>query len=389
MTKNHRKKNPPVRRAVMPERIFQYSPDIILTVDRKRRINFMSRAMDGFQPEEMIGADSVQLFPLRIRPWYRQALKAAFEQGKNGRCQFPTEKAVWWEFRLIPYLRDGKTEEVMLIATEVTISRIQQAQAIRHARLATIGVLAASIAHEINNPNHAILFNAALMKQSWQDAAPILEEYFQDHGDFSLGGLPFSTACTALPSLLDEIHHNTMRVKSIVDNLKHLAKQDQEAQMEIIDIQEPLQAAIMFLNCKIRKHTDHCEFKPAKTSLTVNGNFCQLEQVFINVILNALQSLSAREQHVWIRATLEQEEQEESRFVLISIEDEGCGIDPNHLSQVIEPFFTTKSTMDGTGLGLSISNLIIKNHHGSLSFASEVGRGTTVSIRLPLHLETR
>lgn len=343
----------------------------------------MNRAMDSFQPEEMIGCDSIQLFPSRIRHWYRQAIKTAFANNESGRCQYPTVDSVWWEIRLIPTQRDKKVDEVMIIATEITTSRIMQAQAIRHARLATIGILAASIAHEINNPNNAIMFNAALMSRSWNEATPILEEYFNNNGDFSLGGLPFSEARTILPSVLDEINHSTLRVKNIVENLKHLAKRDQEILNETINIHDPLQAAIMILNYKIRKHTDICEFLPTKIPLMVKGNSCQLEQVFINVILNALQSLSDRKQHIWIRTSLETENQEET--VLITIEDEGCGIAAAHLPQVTEPFFTTKTAMGGTGLGLSISNLIIKNHHGTLRFTSELERGTMVTIRLPLH----
>ncbi|MBF0125979.1 MAG: PAS domain-containing protein [Magnetococcales bacterium] len=382
MTKNDRKKIQPGSRTVLPERIFKYSPDVILTVDHKRRILFMSRAMNQFKPEEMLGSDSVQIFPMRVRPWYRQALATAFKNKESGRFQFPTMESVWWEIRLVPLQRVDKVEEVMIIATEVTESRIQQAQTIRHARLATIGVLAASIAHEINNPNNAILFNGSLMARSWQDAIPILEEYFQTHGDFSLGGLPYSEARATLPGVLGEISHNTMRVKNIVDNLKHLARRDQETLLETVNLHEPLRAALMILNYKIRKHTDHCEFLPTRTALPVKGNSRQLEQVFINVILNALQSLAERKQRVWVRTALETDGQEQ--MALVVIEDEGCGIPPEHLSQVTEPFFTTKSTMDGTGLGLSISNLIIKNHRGSIRFSSEVGRGTTVTIRFPV-----
>ncbi|MBF0440255.1 MAG: PAS domain-containing protein [Magnetococcales bacterium] len=380
--KRNRKKTAPMPRHGFPKRIFKYSPDVVLTVDSKRRILFMSRAMDTFKPAEMIGCDAIQLFPVRVRPWFRQSIQAAFLNNESGRFQYPSETSVWWEIRLVPYQRDGKVAEVMIVATEVTASRILQAQAIRHARLATIGVLAASIAHEINNPNNAILFNASLVARAWKDAVPILEEYFHANGDFSLGGLSFAEARTAQPAMLEEINHNTLRVKTIVENLKHLARRDQEIPFETVNLHEPLQAAIMILNYKIRKHTDYCEFLPTKTPLTVKGNSRQLEQVFINLILNALQSLSDRNAHVWIRTALETDNNEE--MALITIEDQGCGISPEHLSQVTEPFFTTKSATDGTGLGLSISHLIIRNHFGAMRFVSELGRGTTVSIRLPV-----
>ncbi|MBF0341138.1 MAG: PAS domain-containing protein [Magnetococcales bacterium] len=372
------------RTGIRPEHIFRDSPDIILTVNRKRRILFMSRAMNGLHPDRMTGEDANRLFPPRVRPWFRQAMRQAFASGESSRFQFPTEEAVWWEIRLIPRPGEKRLDEALIIATEVTEARTLQAQAIRHARLATIGVLSTSIAHEINNPNNAILFNASLLARAWREITPILEEYHQNNGEFILGGVSFLEAREALPAWIAEISRNTLRVKSIVENLKHLARRDQESLNEIIDIHEPLQAALLILNHKIRKHTDHCELFATKGVLTVKGNSRQLEQVFINIILNALQSLPQRSCQVTIRTTLESTLSGEQ--AQISVEDEGSGIAPEHLPHVTEPFFTTKGASGGTGLGLSISGLIVRNHGGALHFAQNANRiGTTVMIRLPLY----
>ncbi|MBF0191896.1 MAG: PAS domain-containing protein [Magnetococcales bacterium] len=365
-----------------PERIFQDSPDVILTVDRKRRILFMSRAMNGPSPAEMIGRDATVLVPALVRPWFRRAIRGAFASGDGSRFQYPTEDSVWWEIRLIPRPGRKRVEEALIIATEVTEARILQARTIRHARLATLGVLATSIAHEINNPNNAILFNASLLARSWQDAVPILDEYHRNNGEYALGGLPFVEARTALPALIEEIRLNTLRVKSIVDNLKHLARRDPESLNETFDLQEPLQAALMILNHKIRKYTDHCELLCVKGGVTVRGNSRQLEQVFINVILNALQSLPERSRRVRIRAGLENDAPE-AEWVVVTVEDQGCGIAPEHLSRLTEPFFTTRGASGGTGLGLSISALIVRNHGGTIQFAANPDQGSTVAVRLP------
>ncbi|MBF0270858.1 MAG: PAS domain-containing protein [Magnetococcales bacterium] len=367
-----------------PEHIFQDSPDVILTVDRKRRILFMSRPMNGPAPAEMIGRDVTLLVPLLVRPWFRRAIRGAFRAGEGSRFQYPTEDAVWWEMRLIPRPGRQRVDEALIIATEVTEARILQARTIRHARLATIGVLATSIAHEINNPNNAILFNASLLARSWQDATPILDEYRLNNGEYALGGLPFDEARAALPGLIEEIRLNTLRVKSIVENLKHLARRDAESLHEVFDLQEPLQAALMILNHKIRKHTDHCELWCVKGGVTVQGNSRQLEQVFINVILNALQSLPARSRQVRIRAGLENDAPDAER-VVVTVADQGSGIAPEHLSQLTEPFFTTRGANGGTGLGLSISALIVRNHGGTIHFAANADQGTTVTIHLPRH----
>ena len=104
----------------------------------------------------------------------------------------------------------------MVIAGDVTEKRNLEAQALRNARLASIGVLAAGVAHEINNPNNAIQFNASLVSRAWQDITPILQEYFEENGDFALGGLSFSEARDSFPRLLSEITSNSDRIRRIV-----------------------------------------------------------------------------------------------------------------------------------------------------------------------------
>ncbi len=98
--------------------------------------------------------------------------------------QFSTEDSVWWEIRIVPVRHDDLVVEAIVICTDVTERRIRHAQAIRHARLATIGVLSAGVAHEINNPNGANLFNASLLSKAWLDLLPILESYHESMVSF-------------------------------------------------------------------------------------------------------------------------------------------------------------------------------------------------------------
>ena len=367
--------------AKIPPKLFSHSPDIIVTVDRGHRVLFMSRTMEGYRPKRMLGRDSSKLFPRSFRAWYRRSIGNVFQNSEESHFQYSTDSSTWWEIRLAPIRRGRRVDEAMILCTDITQKRILHAQAIRHARLATIGVLAASIAHEINNPNSAILFNASVVSRVWADSQPVLEAYAKENGDFLLGDMNFSEARYTVATLLDEVRHNTRRVERIVDNLKHLAKHDDETriQSETVDIQTTLQAATMILNHKIRRHTNHFEFLPGKDILIVIGNSPQLEQVFINVILNALQSLPNREKSVQVRTLLNKKEE----AILVIVQDEGGGIPQEHIARLTEPFFTTRLASGGTGLGLSISNLILRKHHGSIQFESIIGQGTKVTIRLP------
>ena len=175
-----------------PFRLFSHSPDIMLTVDQKLRVLSMNRPMEGRQPKRMMGRNSALLFPRGFRVWYKKNMTHLFETAEEVQFQYSTDDSLWWEIRLAPIWREQRVVEGMILCTNVTERRVLHAQAIRHARLATIGVLAASVAHEINNPNSAILFNASVMSRVWADAQPILEAYFQEHWDvdFSHGLCP-------------------------------------------------------------------------------------------------------------------------------------------------------------------------------------------------------
>ncbi|MEO5350844.1 MAG: ATP-binding protein [Magnetococcus sp. YQC-3] len=375
-----------------PRRLFGYLPDIILMVDRRRRVLFMNRAMEGRFPKRMVGRDSALLFPRGFRAWYRRSLGRLFQEAVVDRFQYSTEESVWWEVHLVPIHRGRQVVEAMVLCSDVTEKRILQAQSIRHSRLATIGVLAAGIAHEVNNPNSAILFNASTAARVWEGCLPVLEDYFRENGDFLLGGISFTEARQTMPTLFAEMLHNSRRVEQIVENLKSLARHNEESpntaepalpDMPVAgsaDLHAVLRAAIMILNHKIHHHTDFFSCTLEEESLPVPGNASQLEQVFINVILNALQSLPSREKGVRVWTTRGE------ATVQVIVEDEGVGISAENIAHLTEPFFTTRLSVGGTGLGLSISNLILRRHRASIQFQSVVGQGTRVTIHLPLHM---
>jgi len=360
--------------------LFQQSPDIIMTVDNRGKILLMNRSIPALPADLAIGRNSLALMPSDLRKWYRRALKAVFRDAETRTFQYSTEDGIYWEGRIVPIRAEGPVTAAMVIATDVTEKRNLEIQSLRNARLASIGVLAAGVAHEINNPNNAIQFNASLVTRAWDDIMPILNEYYEDNGDFAFAGLAFSEARNTLPKLLSEITHNTQRIKRIVGNLKHMARQDAGELSESVDIQQVLEATVMLLHNQIQKHTDVCNLEVPDNLPMVKGNSQQLEQVFINILLNALQSLPDRNRGVYISAACDADEQALS----IQVRDEGLGVSERDIGRLTEPFFTTRTKTGGTGLGLSISRSIVEKHGGNLSFESILGAGTRVTIRLPV-----
>ncbi len=152
---------------------------------------------------------------------------------------------------------------------------------------------------------------------------------------------------------------------------------------ELADVGKILSAVVTLLDTRIRKHTDAFSLALPEALPPVKGNVQQLEQVFINVIVNALESLPDRSRSVKVSATAEPA----SGRIVVQVEDQGKGIAEDVMAQIGEPFFTTKAESGGTGLGLSISSSIVERHGGILRFESNNNPGTTVSIDLPVSTE--
>ncbi|MBF0270574.1 MAG: PAS domain S-box protein [Magnetococcales bacterium] len=355
--------------------LFHHSPDCLMTLDREGSVQFTNRT--GSQ-------HPLDFFPRVRLPYLRERIAEVFQTGQAVEFPFTDSESAWWEARLAPIFHDGKVSEVLAVCQDVTEKHTLQAQNLRNARLASLGVLSASVAHEINNPNNAIQFNVPILSALWEDARPILLHAHEASGAFYLGGMPCDEAMEVVPRLLDGIRMSSQRIQAIIAGLKHMARHDKGILTQKINIQDPLRSALMILQNQIREATDHCHFNPAPAPLMVRGNAQQLEQAFINILQNALHALENRCQRVDISVIPEPDQ----THLKVMFHDQGCGIAPEHLNKLTDPFFSTKTEAGGMGLGLSITKTIIENHAGVLSFESELDRGTTVTVRLPLDVES-
>jgi len=362
--------------------LFNHSPDLIFTVDGEANILLSNRPWP--HPAGAAGEKrSPLILPPEVRPGYLQRLRHVFASGRIEHLQYRSSGDTWWEVRMVPISSATTVKAAMVVISDITENRKLQWQAIRSSRLASLGVLSAGIAHEINNPNHAILANAGLLARIWNDALPILDEYEQEQGDFLLAGLGFAQARQTITRGMNDIAENAKRIQKIVDNLKHLGKQDRGHMDELADIGRILLAVATLLDARIRKCTDCFALDLPDSLPMVRGNVQQLEQVFINVIVNALESLPDRSRAVRVSARANPAEGR----LIVEVVDQGKGIPEDVMAQLGEPFFTTKAESGGTGLGLSISSSIVDKHGGMLRFEPNPELGTTVSVDLPIARE--
>ncbi len=365
--------------------LFNQSPDLIFTVDPSGKVLFHNRSTPELPTELALGIDSKTLLPTAVRAQYQTILNEVFATGEVTHFEFERSDGSQWEIRLVPLKSRQSIVNTMVIATDVSENRRLRNEAEHNARLASVGVLAAGVAHEINNPNNAIRFNASVLSRAWQEAQPILADYHEEHGDFALAGLPFVEATQDLTQLLDQIQKNSGRIERIVKSLKYLSRRDTTGLDSEVDLRLTVEGAAAILGSEIEKRTDHFRIQLGDSLKKVRGSSEQLEQVFVNVIQNALESLADRSKSV----SVESLEVSDKPWVSIRVLDQGEGISEKHLESLTEPFFSTRQATGGMGLGLSIARSIIDQHGGRIEFESHPGRGTTVTISLPASKEAR
>lgn len=263
-------------------------------------------------------------------------------------------------------------------------SRKQQQHLLHADKMISLGLLVSGVAHEINNPNSIALLNIPILSRSWKSVIPILDEFYEENGEFAVAGIEYSEMRNQLPRICQELDESAMRIKQIVVDLKDYARQETSGQMSPVDISEVVQSGVRLTTNSIQKSTNRFITNYASESLMVLANRQRLTQVVINLIQNSCEALEQTN----LSLTLSTRYNKEVDGVEISIRDEGTGIAPEDLKQVTDPFFTTKRSIGGTGLGLSVSAGIVKEHNGAMDFYSELGVGTEVVVVIPSYHKT-
>ncbi len=240
-----------------------------------------------------------------------------------------------------------------------------QAQLIQSEKMSGLGQLVAGVAHELNNPIGYIYAN---MRE--------LHNYIEDLKNPAIDQ-PGLVDSNEIEQLINESIEGSRRVKEIVENLRNFSRLD-EAEFKLADIHEGLESTLMLLNNDLKNritiHKNYGDFPPI---------YClpgYLNQVFMNLLLNAVQAISGKGN---IRIATELK----SELVVISIKDDGAGIPADKLDHIFDPFYTSKPVGEGTGLGLSISYGIIERHNGTIVVTSKVGTGSEFVISLPITTE--
>lgn len=259
-------------------------------------------------------------------------------------------------------------------------ARLRQEQLFRAAKMVSLGTLVSGVAHEINNPVTSALLNTQTLRKVWDGVLPILDERSQKEGDFRVGGMTYKEIRERMPMLLSHIEDGTRRVRDIVTDLKDFARETPSERSDDIDVNEVVLKAVGLVSNLIKKSTNDFSVDYTPNPPAFKGNAQRIEQVIINLVMNACQALSDSERAVRVRTGRDPDE----ACVFVEVQDEGVGVPPQVMQRLKDPFFTTKRDTGGTGLGLAISDRIVRDHEGRMTFISEQGMGTTVRVYFPV-----
>ncbi len=290
-------------------------------------------------------------------------------------------------------ITERKRMELELLARNAELSELNaklsraQTQLEQSEKLASIGQLAAGVAHEINNPIGYVFSNFGTLETYLADLFQMLSAYEQAEGLYAdpdirakllalKSSLEIDFLKEDIPTLISESKEGIGRVRNIVQDLKDFSHVDATTDWQFSNLNQGIDSTLNVVNSEIKFKAD--VVKDYGELPLVQCMSSQINQVVMNLVINAAHAIGAERGKITIRTGVEDDK------VWFSVTDTGSGIPKEVLPRIFDPFYTTKPVGKGTGLGLSLSFGIVQKHHGSIEVQTEVGKGTTFRVTIPV-----
>jgi PAS domain S-box-containing protein len=377
------------------ENVFETTGDGIFVTDSQgiiMRANKTFYEMSGYSEKELIGKHVIELSEKSM---------------KKGQKNYVTDQlltqGVCKGFETLQVKKDGSTYPVELNITtlvddnkkligsvcsvrdisrrrEMEVkSRLQQEQLTQSSKMASLGTLVAGIAHEINNPINLITMHNRLNQKVWEEVIPELQRVAEHEPGKTFGGMPFDYINENFGHLIDEVGAAASRVENIVKDLKNFSRKYDFDISGKLNINKTIEDAVKLCYTTVQKAGITLELRLANNLPDVHGNHQKIEQVFINIMINAVEAINHEHGKIIVTSVYDTPK----KMVSVKIEDNGSGIASGLVNSIFDPFMTTKQTSGGTGLGLSICYTIIEQHGGTISVDSNIEKGTIFTISFP------
>lgn len=349
--------------AALLQTIFDHAPAFIKYVGVDGRIRYVNKTPPGLEVESLVGMDWLSFKPEHFRGELQRVFDSVVATGTPVTFEGPgpslSGEYPTYARAMARIQQDGETKGVVVIARDITQQKAAEAQLVVSERLSSVGMLAAGVAHEINNPLAALIANLDFTAQELQR-------------------LPEASLRETVRDVLDDARAAADRIRLIVRDLKVFSRAEDE-KLGSVDVERVMESTLRMAWNEIRHRArlvkDYGRVPP------VRANESRLGQVFLNLVVNAAQAIvegDAERNVIRIGTSVDQQGR-----IVVRIADTGPGIPPEARKRLFTPFFTTKAVGAGTGLGLSICHRIVTSLGGEISFESELGKGTEFRVILP------
>jgi two-component system NtrC family sensor kinase len=344
--------------------LVESAEDFIFTVDNDGRfqsLNSFTANFFGGHPDDFVGKHLAHAFPEKIAEKQHKLIRLVYHHSKSVREEFEIQledHPIWISANFMPIKNDrGEVSSILCIARDVTENKNLERQLVNAEKLASLGTLAAGVAHEVNNPLGVILgFTDILLRKS--------DKGSQDYED------------------LKTIERQGFHCKEVVENLLSFARFE-EGNLGHADVDACLQDMIKIVRHVLEMNRIELIVRLTEDLPPARADARQLQQVFLNLINNAVAAMPEGG-----RLTIHSRLEKKQRRIAIQFRDSGCGIKASDIDHIFEPFFTTKPDGQGTGLGLFVSYGIIAKYGGTIDCISQHGdnpakaSGTTFTVKL-------
>jgi len=281
-------------------------------------------------------------------------------------------------------LVEQRTQALQL---EIDERKHLESQLVQSEKLASLGQLAAGVAHEINNPVGFISSNLSTLDGYFNQLQQMLDAYRTVEDSLASGTqrdqlkamrdeVELDFLKEDIPILIRESKEGISRVIQIVKDLKNFSRVDNDQTWQFANLQQGIDSTLNIVASELKYKADVVKHYAPLPEIECLAS--QLNQVVMNLVINAAQAMGPE------RGTITISNGVEGEHVWLEVADNGCGIAPESVQKIFDPFFTTKPVGEGTGLGLSLSYGIVKKHRGDISVSSELGKGTKFRVVLPI-----
>jgi PAS domain S-box-containing protein len=386
------------------EAVLDCAPATVVAVDATGAIRFVNKDMPPQRRVDMVGSSWTAHVAIADRARFDAALRAVLENGarQSFDTSVPGSDGRTSNFaNYIGPMRSGdQVTGAVLVSQDVTQFKQAQADLFDAQRLASIGTLAAGVAHEINTPIQFIGDNIEFLREASDEVMELVRKLQHVCRLVERGALPdelqaaLGVAVAAekradldylqehMPKALERCGDGLTRVSTIVRSLKEVSHPSQK-EMAPSDLNRAIAATLTVARSEYRYVAD-VETDFADIPLVV-CHVNEINQVVLNIVINATHAIADRNQGTEERGKIVVRTWQEGPSVVISISDTGGGIPEHVRSRIWDPFFTTKEVGRGTGQGLAIARSVVKDiHRGELTFETKLGEGTVFFVRLPV-----